>query len=129
MSKKVYYRDLDLGFGRHPISNDVTQRVDIEAVKRSLRNLLSFKRNEKPFHPEISSGIYDVLFEPFSPLYVNKMQDTIRLLILKYESRVNLGDVVVTPNYDGNALTITIVFSVANQQTPINFSFDLVRNR
>lgn len=129
MSKKVYYRDLDLGFGRHPISNDVTQRVDIEAVKRSLRNLLSFKRNEKPFHPEISSGIYDVLFEPFSPLYVNKMQDTIRALILKYESRVNLGDVVVTPNYDGNGLTITIIFSVANQQTPVNFSFDLVRNR
>ena len=53
--------DLDINFDRNPLSGDVAMRRDEEAIKRSLKNLILLKRNEKPFHPEIYSGILDML--------------------------------------------------------------------
>ena len=57
------YKDLDLFFSRKRGSNDIAKITDIEAVKRSVRNLVLTNFYEKPFHPEIGSGVRDMLFE------------------------------------------------------------------
>ena len=57
------YSDLDLFFGRKTSNNDVSKITDIQAVKRSIRNLVLLNTYEKPFHPEISSGVRGMLFE------------------------------------------------------------------
>ena len=57
------YADLDLFFGKKASNNDVSEITDIQAVKRSIRNLVLLNTFEKPFHPEISSGVRDMLFE------------------------------------------------------------------
>lgn len=129
MSKIVNYRDLDLNFNRHPLTNDVTQSTESESVKRALRNLLSFKRYEKPFHPEINSGIYDSLFENISALHLDAMKTTIFHMVKKYEPRVTLQDVVISPNLDGNNYSVTLVCNIVNIQTPLNFTFNVARNR
>jgi phage baseplate assembly protein W len=129
MKKIINYRDLDLNFTRHPLTNDVTQVNETESVKKALRNLLSFKKFEKPFHPEISSGIYDSLFESTSPLHLDVIKTSITYLIKKYEPRVNLFDVAILPNLDGNSYTITLIFTVKNVQAPVNFTFNVARSR
>ena len=35
------YKDLDLNFGRNAVTNDVNKLTDVEAVKRSVRNLIN----------------------------------------------------------------------------------------
>ena len=35
------YKDLDLNFGRNPITNDVNRLTDVEAGKRRGRNLIN----------------------------------------------------------------------------------------
>lgn len=129
MAKIVNYRDLDLNFNRHPLNNDVTQFTESESVKRALKNLLSFKRYEKPFHPEISSGIYDSLFENISSLHLDAMKTVVKQLIVKYEPRITLFDVIILPNLDGNSYSITLIYSLANIQVPINFTFTVARSR
>jgi len=129
MQKIVNYRDLDLNFNRHPLTNDVTQLTESESVKRALRNLLSFKRYEKPFHPEINSGIYDSLFENVSSLQLDAMKTAVQLLVKKYEPRVILYDVVILPNLDGNSFSVTLTYSIINVQTPVSFTFNVQRNR
>ena len=62
------YRDLDLFFSKKQGSDDVNKVTDIEAVKRSVRNLVLTNFYEKPFHPEIGSGVRDMLFENMSPI-------------------------------------------------------------
>ena len=57
------YADLDLFFGKKSSNSDVSEVTDIQAVKRSIRNLVLLNTYEKPFHPEISSGVRDMLFE------------------------------------------------------------------
>ena len=34
------YKDLDLNFGRNPVTNDLSKVEDVDAVKRSVRNLV-----------------------------------------------------------------------------------------
>ena len=51
------YRDLDLFFSKKTERKDINVLTDILAVKRSVRNLILLNHYEKPFHPEIGSGI------------------------------------------------------------------------
>ena len=73
-SAKIY-KDLNLNFGRHPVTKQINVLTDAAAVKRSVRNLVQIGQYEKPFHPEIASGVRDVLFEKYDSLdceYVTK---------------------------------------------------------
>ena len=62
------YTDLDLFFGKKSSDNDIQKITDILAVKRSIRNLVQLNVYEKPFHPEISGGVREMLFENMSPI-------------------------------------------------------------
>ena len=65
------YSDLDLFFSAKGVSKDISKVTDIQAVKRSVRNLVLLNHYEKPFHPEIGSGVRDMLFEPMTPITAN----------------------------------------------------------
>ena len=75
------YSDLDLFFSAKGVSKDISKVTDIQAVKRSVRNLVLTNHYEKPFHPEIGSGVRGILFEPMTPITANiltrKIQDVI----------------------------------------------------
>ena len=62
------YSDLDLFFGKKSSDSDIQNITDIKAVKRSVRNLVLLNHYEKPFHPEIASGVRDMLFELMTPV-------------------------------------------------------------
>ena len=47
--KKNIFKDLDLDFAPHPVTADVPQKTDAEAVKRAIRNLVLMTRYDKPF--------------------------------------------------------------------------------
>ena len=79
------YKDLDLFFAKKSGSKDVRKVTDIQAVKRSVRNLVLLNHYEKPFHPEIGSGIRDMLFENMSTMtaiiLARKIEDVIENLM------------------------------------------------
>ena len=60
------YKDLDLFFSKKS-NKDVNKVTDVEAVKRSVRNLMLLNTFEKPFHPEIGGDIRGLLFENMTP--------------------------------------------------------------
>jgi phage baseplate assembly protein W len=62
------YSDLDLSFTRTPGKNDVALSYDEMAVIRALRYLLLTKHYERPFQPNLGSGIEQLLFEPMNPI-------------------------------------------------------------
>ena len=61
------FRDLDLYFTKASGTKDVNKVTDVQAVKRSIRNLVLTNHYERPFHPEIGSNILGTLFEPMTP--------------------------------------------------------------
>ena len=61
------YKDLNLSFQMNTATKDVLKLTDVEAVKRSVRNLINTNHYEKPFHPEIGSNLRAMLFELMTP--------------------------------------------------------------
>ena len=62
------YTDIDLFFGKKSSDSDISKVTDIQAVKRSIRNLVLLNAYEKPFHPEIAGGVREMLFELMTPI-------------------------------------------------------------
>ena len=113
------YRDLDLFFAKKSGSKDIRKVTDIQAVKRSVRNLVLLNHYEKPFHPEIGSGIRDMLFENMSSITAFVLSKKIEDVIENFEPRVRLISVRADPNLDRNEYEVTIEFFVVNAPTEL----------
>ena len=113
------YRDLDLFFGKRGTDSDVSRVEDIQAVKRSIRNLVLLNEYEKPFHPEIHGGVRDMLFENMTPIVANIIARKVEDVINNFEPRARLVSVRAIPNLDNNAYEISISFYVVNAPTEL----------
>mgnify|MGYP001168919648 CR=1 FL=1 len=113
------YSDLDLFFTKKVVGSDINKITDIQAVKRSLRNLINLNEFEKPFHPEISGGIRDMLFEPMSPIVAAVLARKIEDVIKNFEPRCRLVSVRSLPDFDRNIYNVTIEFYVVNAPTEL----------
>lgn len=116
------YSDLNLLFNINPVTADVTKKTDEEAVKASLRNLISTKHYERPFHPEIGCQIFSLLFENYSPVTRQVMKKTIFDTIEKFEPRVTVLDVLIRELADNNDLSVDIIFRLNNSERPITLT-------
>jgi len=113
------YSDLDLFFTKKIVGSDVNKVTDIQAVKRSLRNLINLNEFEKPFHPEIAGGIRDMLFENMSPIVAAVLARKIEDVIQNFEPRCRLVSVRALPDFDRNIYNVTIEFYVVNAPTEL----------
>ena len=113
------YTDLDLFFGKKSSNSDVQELTDVKAVKRSIRNLVLLNHYEKPFHPEIASGIRNMLFELMTPITAQILARKIEDVINNYEPRARLVGVTATPLLDKNAYEVSIEFYVVNTPTEL----------
>ena len=113
------YTDLDLFFGKKSSNSDVQEITDIKAVKRSIRNLVLLNHYEKPFHPEIASGVRDMLFELMTPVTATILARKIEDVINNYEPRARLISVTALPNLDSNEYEVSVEFYVVNQPTEL----------
>ena len=108
------YKDINLNFTRHPITGDISKLSNVEAVKRSVRNLVNTNFYERPFHPEIGSDIRAILFEPVSPLVADVLKRYVEDVINNFEPRAELIRVDANPNPDSNSYAVTIEFYLVN---------------
>ena len=113
------YTDLDLFFGKKSSDSDINVVNDIQAVKRSVRNLVLLNAYEKPFHPEIASGVRGMLFELMTPVTAVILAKQVEDVITNFEPRVRLVSVRSLPNLDKNAYEISIEFYVVNAPTEL----------
>tara|TARA_Y100000022_G_C12958723_1_gene243694 strand:+ start:30 stop:470 length:441 start_codon:yes stop_codon:yes gene_type:complete len=128
-SAKIY-KDLNLNFGRHPVTKQIQTLTDAAAVKRSVRNLVQIGQFEKPFHPEIASGVRDILFENITPFTAQTLARKIEDVITNFEPRALLTGVEVIPRFDNNEYEVIVQFFIQNAPSElIDLSFTLERLR
>jgi phage baseplate assembly protein W len=117
-SEKVY-KDLNLDFQQNSATKDIQKITDVEAVKRSVRNLINTNHYEKPFHPEIGSNLRAMLFELITPQMNHVISKQIELLIKNYEPRCRLVQVNTQPMFERNGYACQISFYVVNYPDPV----------
>jgi len=123
------YKDLDLDFGRNIVTNDVNKLTDVEAVKRSVRNLINTNHFERPFHPELGGNVRAMLFEPMTPLTALNLQRKVEEVLNNFEPRAKITQIIADPDIDRNAYRLSIKFYVIGVTNPITVETFLERLR
>ena len=123
------YKDLNLDFSFNSATKDIQKITDVEAVKRSVRNLINLNHYEKPFHHEVGSNLRAMLFELMTPQMNHVISKQIQKLITNYEPRARLVQVATIPDFDRNAYNCKIFFYVVNQPEPVTVETFLERLR
>ena len=113
------YKDISLYFTRNPVTSDVSTVTDIQDIKRAVRHIVLLNPGEKPFHPEIGTGVRAALFQNFTAPIKALLSSRIQEQLRKYEPRIEVTNVSFNDNIDNNELSCKIEFNVINapQQT------------
>ena len=112
------FKDINLSFKRHPVTNDVVTIRDEDAIKRSVKNIIFTILGEKPFEPEFGSVINNYLFELNTSMNEMRVSDEIKQSLINYEPRIQ--DIKVTTSIypDSNELNCTVQYDIVGIPAP-----------
>ena len=112
------FKDINLSFKRHPVTNDVVVIRDEDAIKRSVKNIIFTILGEKPFEPNFGSVINESLFDLNTSLNEIRVADEISASLRNYEPRISDIDVTVTVAPDTNEMNCTVQYEIVGLSTP-----------
>ena len=124
------FKDLNLSFKKHPVTDDLVVTKDAAAIKQAITTLLLTDRGERPFQPQIGSGLRSFLFEPLDFATAALINASIRETLIKFEPRIKIIQMETNPNYDENGFNVELSFEVVGTEiAPISVEFFLTRTR
>ena len=112
------FKDINLSFKRHPVTNDVMTIRNEDAIKRSVKNIIFTILGEKPFEPNFGSVINDSLFELDTTLNQVRISDEITQSLSSYEPRIDNIEVTVQIYADSNELNCTVQYDIVGIPAP-----------
>ena len=112
------FKDINLSFKRHPVTNDVVTIRNEDAIKRSVKNIIFTVLGEKPFVPLFGSVINESLFELSTALSEMKVSDEITQSLLNYEPRIANTEVTVSLYPDSNEMNVTVQYDIVGIPAP-----------
>jgi phage baseplate assembly protein W len=124
------FKDLSMSFQANPLNYDLIALKNESAIARSIRNLVFTYPGERFFNENLGSKVSRSLFENIDEISASVIKDEIENTINNYESRVNLIDVIVEPNYDNAEFNVTINYRIVGIDVlPQQLSFALQPTR
>jgi len=124
------FKDLSITFKKHPVSDDLVQVKDKAAILQSITALLLTNKGERPFKPNLGSGIRESLFEPLDYATGGLIRGQVIDCINRYEPRISLDNVIVEPDDLNNGYNVEIFFTIVGRDdTPEAVEFFLERTR
>jgi len=112
------FKDISMTFQSNPLTSDLIALKNENAIARSIRNIVFTLPGEKFFNQDFGSRVSRVLFENVDEISSSNIRDEIASSIINYESRVNLKDVIVSPDFDAGAFDVTIIYEIIGADIP-----------
>ena len=131
MAANTYiYSDIMNSFMIHPIKKDLVLLTDIDAVNRSLKNIIQTNFYERPYDPLYGANLRHYMFENYDQSIENEMKIDIQNAIDNHEPRVIVNDISISGDPDTHELNISITYQIKNiSSNSIIFSTTLKRSR
>jgi len=126
---KDFFSDFESNLERIPGREDIARRVNENAVRDSIRNLVLTDRGERLFQPDIGCDIRGSLFENIDQNTILILKENIKSTIKQYEPRCVVQDIIVNANIDRHEVFVKIIFSVINTNRNLSLTIDLSRVR
>ena len=112
------FKDLSASFQTSPLNNDLIALKNESAIARSVRNLVLTGRGERPFQPVLGTGVSRLLFENMDKLTAAAIRSELRTTIENYEPRVEIYEIIVEPDFEGNAMDVTLQYFIIGMDVP-----------
>jgi hypothetical protein len=130
VTSSLNFRDINIGFKKHPVTDDIVLSKDASAIKQAIVNILLTNRGERLFNPRFGSDIRKYLFEPLDYATAAQVNGSIRDTLSKFEPRIAVRSVNTIPNFDDNGFDVEMTYEVRGSDVPpVNVEFFLARTR
>ena len=106
------FKDFNLNFKPHPVTEDLQVVKDSADIKQSIKSLLLTRRGERLFNSDLGTGLSDLLFEPLDFGTAAVIRDEIFSVISSYESRVEIRSLNVDTNFEDNGYDIELEYVI-----------------
>ena len=112
MPQQSTFKDLSVVFKKHPVTDDLVTVKDKVAIAQSISNLLQTNNGDRPFKPDLGSGIRELLFEQADWGTAAAISGRVRECLVKYEPRINVLTVKADPDFDNNGFDVSIEYEI-----------------
>ena len=130
MAATLSFKDINITFKKHPVTNDLVVSKDASAIKQSIVNLLMTNKGERVYQPEYGSDLRRFLFEPMDFATAAAIQSNIVSTIKKFEPRIGILSLEAIPNFDDNGFDVEMTYEIrGTDNPPVNVDFFLARTR
>lgn len=129
MKENPIYRDLDLTFKPHPLTGDLTPKINVDAVRRALLTAFFMEKYDVPFDNSNTSSLNQFLFEPSGQATVIAMKKAIDWIFRSLEPRAKLIKSEIVESQDGKGYNITVWYNIVSLNVNDSFTFYATRAR
>lgn len=129
MKETDIYSDLDLSFVPHPLTGDISPKVNQDALKRAVRHLFQLNPFDIPFEPNLKSNLKRYLFETNDHLNRAALKKDLLWIIKKLEPRIVVKELTVESTKNGLGFVITLTYANRSLNQEDSFSFTIERAR
>ena len=121
---------MSVTFKKHPVTNDLVTVKDKAAVSQSIKGLLLTRRGERPFQPDLGSGLQDLLFEPMDYGTSALIKKEITETLVRYEPRISITSLNCFQDYDNNGYDVELEYYILGREDrPVGIDIFLERTR
>ena len=130
MATRLSFKDLNITFKNHPVTNDVVVSKDASAIKQAIVSLLLTNKGERLMNPKYGSDIRSYLFEPLDYGTAAQIKANIRSTIDRFEPRISISDLKCLPNYNDNGFDVEMTYIIrGSDEPPVTVDIFLERTR
>ena len=130
MATQLSFKDLNITFKKHPVTNDVVVSRDASAIKQAIVSLLLTNKGERLMNPKYGSDIRSYLFEPLDYGTAAQIKANIRSTIDRFEPRISISELNCIPNYNDNGFDVEMTYIIrGSDEPPVTVDIFLERTR
>ena len=130
MATQLSFKDLNITFKKHPVTNDVVVSKDASAIKQAIVSLLLTNKGERLMNPKYGSDIRSYLFEPLDYGTAAQIKANIRSTIDRFEPRISISELKCVPNYNDNGFDVEMTYIIrGSDEPPVTVDIFLERTR
>ena len=124
------FKDINITFKKHPVTDDLVVSRDASAIKQAIVNLLLTNKGERLMNPDYGSDIRSYLFEPLDYGTASQIKRNILFTIDKWEPRISVLNINAIPNYADNGFDVEMTYEIrGTDDPPVAVEFFLARTR
>jgi phage baseplate assembly protein W len=111
MADIEFFKDLPLNI-RVGSDGDITEAINGDAIKQSLRMIVDTGRGTRIFLPSYGCRLRSFLFEPFDESTAGRIGEELKNTITSHEPRITIIAIDVKMDFDSSSYDINLLYRI-----------------